>query len=318
MTCGRRPMRATALASSLLLLAVTPLRAEVSSNEVYALAERVEAEVDLIRLEMGVDEVIKPDMAVSDAQMREVYFQALTLYEKSGRLLFDLLRERAKPMAPESRSNILPEDVLGVIEGSLGLLLRVKAKLGIPEQVEVHSSDSTRTPTDLFQLVVRIDRTLNTLLRERFMPAEVYRQLTFGVSLAARILATLPGVERLGTEPARIRRIMPADIYRKLLSIYQPLHETLALTGEPCLMIEEYEYQRAEVDPSDVYDLASLLISELAFLHSLVPGVQPPRESYFPGDKLPSDVYQRAGRLESQVVMLRDYVATHPRWLDAR
>ena len=54
------------------------------------------------------------------------------------------------------------------------------------------------------------------------------------------------------------------------------------------------------IDPSDVYDLATLLLSELEYLHSLVPGARAPIQAAHPGKRWPSDVYQLAGVLAHQ------------------
>ena len=290
---------------------------QATPTDVYQRALEVAAEVDLIRLEMGVTDAAKPDMAISGAQPREVYFQALTLFEKSNRLLFEHLREREDPPTLSS-GDITPDDVLTLINGALELVLHVKQSFGIKETATIELSNETRTPTDVYKLIIRVNRTLNSLLQQRFAPAEVYQQLTYGVGLSSSILATVASADRLGIEPALARRKTPVDVYRKLIAIYTIIHETLKLSSEACLVIEEAENERTDVSPSDVYDLASLLVSELSYLHRLTPGAGAPKESYYPGDKLPSHVYRRAGRLESQVTTLRSYASTHPDWIKSK
>jgi hypothetical protein len=62
----------------------------------------------------------------------------------------------------------------------------------------------------------------------------------------------------------------------------------------------------ANVLPSDVYDLASLLLGEVAFLHSIAKDAHAPYpfEANAPGRKLPSHVWQLAGVLEQQLTQL--------------
>ena len=67
--------------------------------------------------------------------------------------------------------------------------------------------------------------------------------------------------------------------------------------------------------PSDVYDIASLLVSELAHLHSLHGKLNPPRRVFYPGHLFPSHVYRRAGMLESQIEQLEGFVEKDPDWL---
>jgi hypothetical protein len=71
------------------------------------------------------------------------------------------------------------------------------------------------------------------------------------------------------------------------------------------------------VTSSDVYDIASLIVSELSFLHSHLDGVLAPPDAYYAGRKFPSDVYQRAGLLEALLSDLQALVETSPAWLQA-
>lgn len=298
-------------------LVSNPGVAETTPTEVYLQVLQVETEIDLIRLEMGVAKVDKSEIAVAGVQPREVYFQALTLFEKTNRLLFEQLRENEEPPNRLSTA-IAPEDVLNIVNRTLELLLRVKRSFGIEETVAVVPPKKTQTPTDVFQLIIRLNRTLNTLLQRRFASPDVYQQLTYGVGLVSTILATVKSANRLGDEPALMRRKKPADVYRKLISIYTIIQQTMMLSSEQCMVIKiaEDERDRNDVTSGDVYDLTSLLVFELSYLHSLAPGALAARESYYPGDKLPSHVFQRAGRLESQMKALLGYVTTHPGWLE--
>jgi hypothetical protein len=69
------------------------------------------------------------------------------------------------------------------------------------------------------------------------------------------------------------------------------------------------------VTPHDVYNLASLIVSELRFLHAQVDGALSPPEPYYPGRQFPSDVYQRAGLLEILLIDLQALVQAVPSWL---
>jgi len=192
--------------------------------------------------------------------------------------------------------------VLQLVDRSLELVWRVKAALGIPEPARVAPADGTRSPTDVYRLIVDLNRNLNNLLQRRFAPADVYQQLTYAVGLASTTLssAAIPG--GLGTEPPMVRRKTPLDVYQKLIGIFRIIHETIRLSGEQSLLIEQVELDRDDVSRNDVYDISSLLVSELSYLHSLIPGAAKPKKSYYPGDRFPSHVFQRAGRLESQLI----------------
>ena len=288
--------------------------ASTTPTDVYTLSQQVAANIELIRLEMGIPEEDMTDIAISNAQPREVYFQALTLFKKSNRLMFEQLRERVDdPAAPPK--NIQPSDVFGLVDKANKIILQVKQSLNINETVTNESSNVERTPDEVYKLIIQVNRTLNTLLQNRFAPAEVYQQITYGVGLAASIMATVIATDRLGTEPVYVRKKTPTQVYRKLIDIYSIIHEVIKMSGENCLKIASSEYKRENVSPSDVYDLSSLLVSELKYLHTLTPNASPAKSSYYPGDKLPSHVFQRAGRLENQISRLRQYVSTHKDWL---
>lgn len=68
-------------------------------------------------------------------------------------------------------------------------------------------------------------------------------------------------------------------------------------------------------EPSDVYDVASLVVAELACLHSRLPDAKPPREVYYVGRKFLSHVFQRAGTPDRQLVELERWVKDESDWL---
>jgi len=63
-------------------------------------------------------------------------------------------------------------------------------------------------------------------------------------------------------------------------------------------------------DLSDVFDLASLVVARLDLLHKTFKRPRMPREVYYPGKKIPSDVYQQVGILEQQLMTLRSLLWT--------
>jgi len=293
---------------------MTPL---ITPTEVYQKVQVIGAEIELIRLEMGVPATTKETFMVTNAQPREVYFQALTLFKKSNRLLFEQLREKEKEPA-ELPADIQPNDVLNLVNRSYTLIMRVKAYLGIPETSMPTPSSEERSPSDVFELILVQNRKLNSLLQQRFSPADVYQQLTYGVGVMGAIIATLPVTNRLGVEPETERRKTPTDVYSRLLETFGRLCSVMGELDESCLRIDSAELKRPDVTPSDVYDLASLVVSEMLYLHSLHGEAATPKASYYPGEKLPSHVYQRAGRLLSQIALLEKYTLADSDWLKPR
>jgi hypothetical protein len=69
--------------------------------------------------------------------------------------------------------------------------------------------------------------------------------------------------------------------------------------------------------PSDVYDVASFVVSELAHLHMRAGNLEDPRAVYYPGRVFPSDVHRRALLLGAQLNELEALVRKNPSWLEA-
>ncbi|MCK5433019.1 MAG: hypothetical protein KAJ03_09755, partial [Gammaproteobacteria bacterium] len=107
----------------------------------------------------------------------------------------------------------------------------------------------------------------------------------------------------------------PSDVYRLLIGCYELTRQIAVTSGLSMLTLKSSESQFDTVTPSDVYDIASLVVSELAYLYAQMEEAQPPYEVYNPGRKLPSHVYQRAGILEKQLIDLQQRVNKTPNWL---
>jgi hypothetical protein len=84
------------------------------------------------------------------------------------------------------------------------------------------------------------------------------------------------------------------------------------------LLLEPNAENVARFTSSDIYDVATLLVSELAFLWRQLEDVEPPRPAYYPGVRFPSHVYQRAELLERQLLELAKHAKASPDWLRSR
>ena len=82
-----------------------------------------------------------------------------------------------------------------------------------------------------------------------------------------------------------------------------------------CLVLETAADE--SVTPSDVYDIASLLLSELAYMQNRV-DTKRLIEPYYPGYKTPSHVYQRAQHLQRYLAELERLTRSNPQALGLR
>ncbi len=68
---------------------------EIRPPHVFAKVTDCQNQIEQIRLEMGKPENLPLGVEVNDAEPREVYYQALTLFTKANRLSYDLTRTDA-------------------------------------------------------------------------------------------------------------------------------------------------------------------------------------------------------------------------------
>ncbi len=120
---------------------------------------------------------------------------------------------------------------------------------------------------------------------------------------------------RIVSTPAFEPRKQPADVYRRLTQCYKLIHQIAELSNLEMLSLDVSDTEFSRVTPGDVHVIASLVVSELAYLHARLPDANPARDVHNPGRKFPSHVYQRAGILEGQLQELLSYVQKTPGWL---
>jgi hypothetical protein len=276
----------------------------VEPKHVFARMELVHAELDLVRQEMGRAADRRTEPTITNAAPREVYFEALALFRKADRLCFERTGEQAVLPHPPSPADIQPADVRAVVDAVLERVRSVKQRIGATETASEPSPADGKTPSDVLLSIMRASRQLNVLVDQAFSPNDVYQQCSLALGYATRLAARAGG--QAPTLPKAERRKRPADVYRRLSGCLSTLHDAMAAADLASLDFTPAAYSDDEVLPSDVYDLSSLVISELAYLYSLVPGMAPPSAAdvYEFGHKLPSHVYQLAGALEAQIAAI--------------
>lgn len=265
-------------------------------------AELFAAEMDLIRAEMGRPRDRRADLAVKGAAPREVYFEALALFRKADRFCFERTGEQAMLPLPPSPGDIQPMHVLAVIDGALTRLLTVKDRLGIKDKADAPARQDDKQPSDVLGAVARNNRQLNLLLDQPFSPSDVYQQMTLAVGYAGRLLSRLPGAKQPSL-PAFERKKRPGDVYKRMWACLGTLRSIAQANGLTTLEADAPAWDVDQVMPSDCYDLASLVVSEVVYLASRAPDLPPPfpAEFYEVGHKLPAHVYQCVGLLEAQL-----------------
>ena len=286
----------------------------VESPDVFVHVGLVRAELELIRAVRGRPDEMRRQIGVEGVAAHGGFFQGRTLFRKADQRGLEQGRQHAPdPRTPSG--DVRPVHVNQVVEAALQRVRRVKETLGIDDQSRPPPRDPDKTPTDVFGSIVSANRQLNLLLERPFSPSDVFQQVTIAIGYSARLLAHFPGATRIASTPPFEPRKQPADVYRRLVGCLDRIQQIAELSNIKILTLKVSEADMAEATPSDVYDFASLVISELAYLHAQLPDAQPAREAYYPGRKFPSHVYQRVGILEGQLLELQRLVQQDPHWL---
>lgn len=271
---------------------------DVRPADCYAHAQRLLSEVASIRDEMGRAEDARPLPEVTEARPRDVYFAALATWNKADRLASEVGAQpvRFPPAVPILRE-VRPGHVIQVIDAVLRQIDGIKGRLQIAETAPLPAIDAKRQPCDVLMTLLRVNRELSRLLERPFTPSDVYRTVALASTYAVRLGAT---AELAPFE----RRRKPQHCYDRLLACHAAVAGLIAKQGEPTLAAGKTP---ADVLPGDVYDLASLVLGEIAFLHSLTPTAMPLHafEPTASGHRLPAHVDQLARTLEAQLATIK-------------
>ena len=162
---------------------------------------------------------------------------------------------------------------------------------------------------------MQANRQINLLLEQQVAPSDVFEQVTVGIGYASRMLEHVPDSTPIPQPDELEQGKVPSDVYQRLLLCLDHIHQIGETAGHSMLKLEADESLYAKAQPSDVYHLASLLVSELAYLHSQRRDLDDPPRVYYVGRKFPSDVYQRASILEKQLAALQQWIKDNPAWL---
>jgi hypothetical protein len=270
---------------------------DVRPGDCYAHAQRLLAEVGAIRDEMGRAADTRSLPEVTEARPRDCYFEALATWSKVDRLASELGVQptRMAQTIPAIR-DLRPGHVLAVIDAVLEQVDGIKKQLKISESAKAPTVEATRQPSDVLVTLIRINRELSRSLERPFTPADCYRTVALASAYAARLgaAAELAPFER---------RRKPEHCFERLLACHAAVGKLLAKKGESPLAARGTP---TEVLPGDVYDLASVVLGEVALLHSLAPTAMPlyAFEPATSGHRLPAHVDQLARTLEAQLATL--------------
>jgi hypothetical protein len=271
---------------------------DITPGHCHARAQRLVAELELVREEMGRTKDARPLPEISNAAPREAYFGAIAAWHKATRLSDEVGIRVGRPApASPALADIRPGHVHQLIEAVLLQVEDVKQLFGITARVTDAVVDAARQPGDVLVMLTHANRTLSGLLERPFTPSDVYRTVALATAYASRL--TNKHVELAPFE----RNRKPADCYERLEGALGTAGKLIAKRGGTALAAHGAMHQ---VAPSDVYDLAQVVLGEVAFLHCLTPGAAAvqPFEPHGEGHRLPAHCHQLIRTLDAQLASL--------------
>jgi hypothetical protein len=272
-------------------------RDDVKPPQCHARAVRALGEITLVRDAMGRSADERPVPEISGAVPREVYFEALALWRKADRLAGEVGAGPGTAPATPSLADVQPGHVLRVIDAVLERISNIKVRVGVDGTTAEPAADSQRQPGDVLSALLRCNRQLSRCLERPFTPEDVYRQVALASAYASALLASR---RRSATTASFEARKRPADCYQRLEACLAGVGGLIKTAGHSVLSARG---AMTDVVPGDVYDLASIVLGEIAFLHAITPGAAPVYafDPGWNGHRLPSHVHQLARTLEAQL-----------------
>lgn len=292
---------------------------EITSADVLARVQLLRDTLELIRFEMGKPLAIQSEAIVTNVHPHEAYFQALTLFHKADRLALELTGSTGISPEPTSLSTLAPLHIWKLVNASYLRILAIKEELGLKEMISERPEDPSTSLTETGRAIVQANRQINLLQERHFSPSDVSQQVLLASQYAKRLLARFPQSKEASETPPLERGKQPVDVFLRLVECYAILETIAHQSGIPVLHLDlpaakNVSHSR-QLEPSDVYDMATLLVSDLAYLHAQLKQIDVPRSIPYPGRMFPSHVYQQATVLLHQLKTLEQLVATDPEWL---
>lgn len=286
---------------------------EMLPADVLARVKLLSAELELIRKAIGKPTTLPMPVTVSNASPREVYFAAKSLYQKANRLSYEITGTD-KSERPTTNQSITPSHVWWIVNDALQRILTVKKHLGIHKKIHEQSQPESTTATAVLNAIIKNNQQLNSLLYKQVMPADVYEKLTLAIHYTERLLKQFNSEQRIPKPNPLQKNLTPEDVFKSLVKCISTLKQIANASKIKMLDLNTSHHYQAK--PSNVYDLAKIIVAEVRYLNLSV-GNKSSIESYNPGYKTPSEVYQRASILQKQLDLLKKYVTQQPNWVEA-
>ena len=289
----------------------------IQPADVLSRVELLREELARLQFEMGKGEDHSIALAATDVVPREVIFQAFTLVGKANQLHSELSGTPPANLQIKLPRTIRPFHVWAVVNSAYERVRESQRRLGITAPLEERLQPQSVTPSDVFNAIVLANRQLDRLIWRGLRSADVFLRVTEAALRAQRLLRQFGDPMAMPAAPALEHGTRPAVVYDRLLECFALVRAIMDRSGIKALHLTASRRDNdtdIEIGPPNVYDLSTLIASELAYLESRL-ALRGANVTPEPGPKLPSHVHQRAGILLRQLKALKTHVQQHPNWL---
>ncbi|MEZ4217827.1 MAG: hypothetical protein R3E88_15185 [Myxococcota bacterium] len=287
----------------------------VETADVFRALAVLADEIELVRDALGAPRVAGPAIRVANAGRREVFHQAVGLLARARRLSAEQLGEVGGPVTLSDREEQTPADVLRVVEAAIERVRHVR------EGHELTARPLGATPlpvevdeTAVYHAVLAASRQLDAMLETRIAPADVDAQVAFAVAHVEALLDAMavPSEGRralAAPRPGRTSR----DVHALLLDAFAIARRVGTDAGLEMLDARPLpDAEAGSITDADVYDVATLLVSEVVRIQERLGDASALVASDAPLGETQADAYRSTERLHARLADLEARLRARP------
>ena len=281
-----------------------------SPSQVYSVTAVVLDKLDRLKALKGIQKSIEEPPYIEDLRPMHVYQKGIEAIEKALRLKKEMgFYPSYVPTAPFRK--VTPSEVYELmlrLDGIVTLLLHHAGEKGVKPYIYMidRPQFSGKKPSDVYQNVWRITRTVDLISGSSYTPNETYAMATLlqkKVALIAKKVRA-PGV--LEVAEVTVSGKTPTDVFALVLKLHQAINR---LQKRANLTVTDVRIPReAKITPNSVYNalrLSNADLNQLLMELGIDAEALLVNRPHFEG-KTPDDVYALVDRLDREMAKFFD------------
>jgi hypothetical protein len=232
--------------------------AVVTPSNVYHKVSMINAEIKLIRNELGVTKKVREPVLQINKMPVHVYIKSLELFKKVSKLQ-KKHGIASNPPLELPIQDINSENVLSVVDKIYDEVIRVKKQLGINQSIKEIEFYVGRTPSNVYENIWQVSYLIDGMIKP-IKSTDVYEntlrvqsELSLIASYLNIALPNLVGDPQSGKTPRQVH-----------LQGYINMHKFALL--EEKLNMKAYRvpaYPKTKISSSDAYDVTNMMLAEI-------------------------------------------------------